>query len=127
MTPAAVKPSEASPPAVDASEALGAVVTSAMAVARAELRLAATEARAWLMKIGLGLILLWLSLSFGQVFVLLLALTPVLSQDHRWSLIGLTLLLSLVPTVSVSWLALRELRRLKELGHANEPRPDQRS
>jgi len=131
VKPAAVKPSEASPAspalALDASDALGAVVNSAAAVARAELRLAAAEARAWLTRIGLGLILLWLSLSLCQVFVLLLALTPVLSQDHRWTSLGLMLSLSLVPAVSVSLLALRELRRLKELGHGIGSHQDQRS
>jgi hypothetical protein len=127
--PAAVKPLEASPasPALDASDALGAVVNSAAAVARAELRLAAAEARAWLTRIGFGLVLLWLSLSLCQIFVLLLALTPVLSQDHRWTSLGLMLCLSLVPAVSVSWLAVRELRRLKELGHGIGSHRDQRS
>jgi len=122
-----VKPLPASPPAVDASDALTAVVNSVTAVARAELRLAAAEARAWLTRIGIGLILLWLSLSLLQVFVLLLALTPVLSQDHRWTMLGLMLLLSLLPTVSVFWLAVRELRRLKEPGNASESHHDQRS
>jgi hypothetical protein len=122
--PAAVTSAEASPHGVDASDVLTAVVNSAAAVARAELRLAATEARAWLTRIGVGLVMLWLSLSLLQVFVLLLALTPVLSQDHHWKLLGLMLLLSLVPAVSVSWLALRELRRLKELGHGPESHHD---
>ncbi len=122
-----MKPSEASPPALDAADALTAVVNSATAVARAELRLAAAEARAWLTRIGLGLFLLWLSLSLIQVFVLLLALSPVLSQDHRWPLLGLMLLLSLVPTVSVSWLAIRELRRLKEFGNGTDAHHHQSS
>ena len=124
--PVEVKSSQAAP-SVDASDALTAVVNSATAVARAELRLAAAEARAWLTRIAFGLVMLWLSLLLAQVFVLLVALAPVLSQDHRWTMLGLMLLLSLVPAVSVYWLAMRELRRVKELGNGTEPHHDHRS
>ena len=112
---------------MDASDALTAVVNSATAVARAELRLAAAEARAWLTRIGFGLVMLWLSLLLAQVFVLLVAVAPVLSQDHRWTVLGLMLFLSLVPAVSVFLLAMRELRRVKELGHGTAPHHDDRS
>ncbi len=124
--PVEVKSSPAAA-SVDASDALTAVVNSATAVARAELRLAAAEARAWLTRIAFGLVMLWLSLLFAQVFVLLMALAPVLSQDHRWTTLGLMLSLSLVPAVSVFWLAMRELRRFKELGNGTEPHHDHRS
>jgi hypothetical protein len=123
-----VKPSQASPEPVrdaDATDALAAVVNSATAVARAELRLMKAEAKAWLTRVGVSLGLLWLLLLLLQVFVLLLALTPVLAQEHPWQTWGLVLLLSLVPTASVGWLALRELRRLKELGNEGNADRDQ--
>jgi hypothetical protein len=105
-------------PATDTpAEAVAAVVDNVAALARAELRLAAMEAKAFMTRVGLGLVMLWLSLLLAQVFVLLAALSPVLLQDQRWTTVALTLLLSLVPTLVVSVLAVRELRRLKDLGH----------
>ena len=118
------KSSLASPSAVDASDALTAVVNSATAVVRAELQLAAVEAKAWLTRIGIGLALVWLSLSLILIFVLLLALTPVLAENHQWPILAVMLALSLLPTVGVSWLAWRELRRVKEPIHAGKPRHD---
>lgn len=103
------------------AEALAAVVDSVGRLARAELRLAAAEARAWLVRIGLGLVLLWLSLLLVQVFVCLLAVTPVLLVNHPWPNVVGALLLSLFLSVGVSLLAVRELRRLKDVGHDREP------
>ena len=123
-----VKPSQASPEPVrdvDATDALAAVVNSATAVARAELRLLKAEAKAWLTRVGLGLGLLWLFMLLLQVFVLVLALTPVLAQGRSWQTWGLMLLLSLVPTAAVGWLALRELKGLKELGNEGNADRDQ--
>jgi hypothetical protein len=123
-----VKPSQPSSESLrdaDATDALAAVVNSATAVARAELRLVKAEAKAWLTRVGLSLALLWLLLLFLQVFVLVLALTPVVAQDHPWQTWGLMLLLALVPPVSVGLLALRELRRLKELGNESNAHRDQ--
>jgi hypothetical protein len=120
-----VKPSQASPEPlrdVDASDALAAVVNSATAVARAELRLMKAEAKAWLTRVGLSLGLLWLFMLLLQIFVLVLALTPVLAQGRPWQTWGLMLLLSLVPTAVVGWLGLRELRGLKELGNEGNAR-----
>lgn len=130
MTQADVKPSQASPGPMrdgdtDATDALAAVVNSATAVARAELRLAKAEAKAWLTHAGSGLVLLWLSLLFLQVLVFVVALLPVLAQGYAWQTWGLVLLLALVPTVSVCWLALRELKRLKELGNESNAHRDQ--
>ncbi len=109
-----MKPSQASPPAIDTADALTAVVNSATAVARAELRLAAAEARAWLTRIGVGLVMLWLSLLLLQVCVLLFALLPVFAQNHHWTMLALMMFLALVPTVSVALFARRELKRLKD-------------
>jgi high-affinity K+ transport system ATPase subunit B len=100
------------------AEALAAVVENATALARAELRLAATEARAWLVRIALGLTLLWLSLLMVQVFVLVLALSPLALADRPWSSVLLALGLALVPTTLVALLAARELRKVKDLPHA---------
>jgi hypothetical protein len=128
VTPADVGPSQASPPPLgdaDATDALAAVVQSATAVARAELRLMKAEAKAWLTRAGVSLVLLWLSLHLSQVFVLVLALTPVLAQEHPWPTWGLVLLLSLLPTAAVGLLALRELKRLKELGNEGNAHRDQ--
>lgn len=113
---------EAEPPALadTPAEALTAVVDSLGRLARAELRLAATEARAWLLRIGFGLVLLWLSLLLVQVFVCLLAVSPVLLVQHPWPSVAAALLLSLVLAVLVSLLAVRELRRLKDVGHGRE-------
>lgn len=102
------------------AEAVAAVVESATALARAELRLAATEARAWLVRAGLGLIALWLSLLLLQVLVLLVALSPIVALRAPWPSVGAMLALALVPAVGGLFFARRELRRLKDLGHANE-------
>jgi hypothetical protein len=109
------------------AEALAGVVENATALARAELRLVATEARAWLVRVGLGLTMLWLSLLLIQVFVLLLALSPVLLKNAPWTSVGLMLLLSLVPTLAVLAFGLRELRRHKDVGHELHLDHDKRS
>lgn len=101
------------------ADALAAVLDNAAALARAEVRLAAAEARAWLIRIGFGLVLLWLALLLVQVFVLVLALSPVLVQSATWSRLGTMLALSLVPALAVTLLAVRELRRAKDLGNAD--------
>jgi putative superfamily III holin-X len=103
------------------AEALTAVVDSVGRLARAELRLAATEARAWFFRISFGLVLLWLSLLLVQVFVCLLAISPVLLATHPWPNVVAALLLSLVLAALVSLFAVRELRRLKDVGHDREP------
>lgn len=114
--------SEAQPRAVadNPAEALTAVVDSVGRLARAELRLAATEARAWLIRIGFGLVLLWLSLLLVQVFVCLLAVSPVLLTQHPWPSVAASLLLSLGLAAGVSLFAVRELRRMKDVGHDRE-------
>jgi hypothetical protein len=105
----------------NAAEAVAAVVDDVGRLARAELRLAATEARAWLVRIGLGLVLLWLSLLLIQVFVCLLALSPLLLVSYPWPSVALTLLLSVAIAAGVGFFAVRELRRLKDVGHDREP------
>lgn len=106
------------------AEAISAVVDSVGALARAELRLAAMEARAWLVRIGLGLVLLWLSLSLIQVFALLLAVSPILFVSHPWPSVALMLCSSLGLALVVSIFAGRELRRLKDVGQeANDLEP----
>jgi drug/metabolite transporter (DMT)-like permease len=123
-----VKPSQASPgPLRDAgaTDALAAVVESATAVARAELRLMKAEAKAWLTRAAVSLGLLWLSLLLLQVFVLVLALTPVLAHGHPWQTWGLMLLLALLPTATAGGLALRGLKRLKEFGNEGNADRDQ--
>jgi hypothetical protein len=104
------------------AEALTAVVDNVGRLARAELRLAATEARAWLVRIGFGVVLLWLALLLVQVFVCLLAISPVLLVEHPWPNVVAALLLSLTLAVLVSLFAVRELRRLKDVGHDREPK-----
>ena len=99
------------------AEALAAVVDNVTALARAELRLAAAEARAWLLRIGLGVALLWLGLMLTQVFALLVALSPVLLNAQSVTRVTLVLLLSLAPTLLVFLLFARELRKLKETTH----------
>jgi CDP-diglyceride synthetase len=109
------------------AEAVAAVVDSANALVRAELRLAATEARAWLFRIAFGLGLLWLSLLLAQVFVLLLALSPALLKEQPWTNVALMLALSLAPLLGAALLALRELHRIKDVSHAFPPPNEQRS
>ena len=96
------------------AEALAVVVDNVTALARAELRLAAAETRAWLLRIGLGVALLWLGLMLTQVFALLVALSPVLLNAQSATRVTLVLLLSLAPTLLVFLLFARELRKLKE-------------
>jgi Putative Actinobacterial Holin-X, holin superfamily III len=96
------------------ARALSSVVDSVTALARAEVKLAAAEARAWLLRVGLGLGLLWLALLLFQVFAFTLALAPVLLVDRSWTSVAWMLGLSAVPTLVVSLLAARELKKLKE-------------
>jgi hypothetical protein len=102
------------------AEAVAAVVEDAGRLARAELKLAATEARAWLTRIGSGLVLLWLSLLLVQLFVCLLALSPILLASHPWPSVVVSLALSLTMAAGTSLFAVRELRRLKDVGHDRE-------
>jgi Putative Actinobacterial Holin-X, holin superfamily III len=102
-------------------EAVAAVVEDLGRLARAELRLAATEARAWLTRIGFGLALLWLSLLLVQVFVCLVALSPLLLAGHPWPTVALSLALSLSMAAGTSLFAVRELRRLKDVGNERQP------
>ena len=99
------------------ADALAAVVDNAAALARAELRLAAVEAKATLIRLGLGLGLFGLSLLLAQVFALLLALSPILLKDQPWTSVTLMLGLSFVPLLVAAAFARRELRRLKDVGH----------
>ena len=112
-------PRESRPNPEHAADALAAVLENATALARAEVRLAAAEARAWLVRIGFGLVALWLALLLLQVFVLLLALAPVLSERVSWGGLAWMLALSLVPALVVLVFAVRELRRVKGMGHAD--------
>lgn len=106
---------------VNPAEALAAVVEDAGRLARAELKLAATEAKAWLTRIGFGLVLLWLSLLLVQVFVCLLVVSPILLVAHPWPSVVVSLALSLALAAGTSLFAVRELRRLKDVGHDREP------
>jgi hypothetical protein len=95
------------------AQALAAVFDNATALARAELRLGAAEARTWLVRMSFGLVLVWLALLLVQVFVLLLALTPLLLKYQPVGTVLLVLALALVPTLGVAGLAAYELRRKK--------------
>lgn len=97
-------------------EALAAVVDNVGALARAELRLAAMEARAFIARIGAGLVLLWLALLLVQVFACLLALSPILFGSHPWPSVAWALGISFGLALLVSVCAARELRRLKDMG-----------
>jgi len=99
------------------AEALSAVVDNVTALARAELRLAAAEAKAWLTRIALSAVLLWLGLLLTQVFVLMLALSPVLLDAQSPARVTVAVLLALAPTLLVFLLLARELRKLKETSH----------
>lgn len=115
----AASPRESRPSPEPTADALAAVLDNATALARAEVRLAAAEARAWLVRIAFGLVALWLALLLLQVFVLLLALAPVLSERTSWGGLAWMLALSLAPALIVLFFAVRELRRVKGSGHAN--------
>ena len=97
-------------------EALAAVVDNVGALARAELRLAAIEARAFIARMGAGLVLLWLALLLIQVFACLLALSPILLESRPWPSVVWMLGISLGLALGVSVFAARELRRLKDMG-----------
>lgn len=108
-------PRESRPSPEHAADALAAVLDNATALARAEVRLAAAEARAWLVRIGFGLTALWLALLLLQVFVLVLALSPVLAQNSSWGTLGSVLALALAPAAIMSFIAARQVRRLKDV------------
>lgn len=97
------------------SDALATVIDNATELARAELRLAAAEAKAWLIRAGLGLALVWLALLLTQVFVFVLALSPLALSNHSGPRVAIMLAASLMPVLVVSALAARELRTLKRL------------
>lgn len=101
------------------TEAVAAVIDNIGALARAELRLAATEAKAWLFRIGLGLVLLWLSVSLLQVFACLVAVSPLLFGSMPWPAVLTALAVSLGLSLTVSLCAVRELRRLKDPSDAH--------
>jgi hypothetical protein len=118
VTQLGVEPPRAAERAPDnPADAVAAVLDNAAALARAELRLAAAEAKAWLVRIGLGVSLLWLGLMLTQVFVLLAALSPVLLHTQPWPHVTLMLLLSLATTMGAFSFAARELRKLKDVRH----------
>ena len=99
------------------ADALATVIDNAAALARAELRLAAAEAKAWLVRIGLGVSLLCLGLLLTQTFVLLTALAALFVGTQAWPRVVLTLLLALAAPLAAFLFGARELRRLKELRH----------
>ncbi len=108
-------------------EALAAVVDNVGALARAELRLAAMEARAYVARVGVGLVLLWLSLLLIQVFACLLAMSPILFGSQPWPGVVWMLGISFGLAVGVSIFAVRELRRLKDIGHDAKHRESERN
>jgi hypothetical protein len=102
-------------------EALVMVVENATALAKAELRLAAAEGRAWMMKAGLGLGLLWLTLLLTQVFALTVVLSPLVLSSRPWPVAAAMLLASIIPLGLVGTLTLRELRSLRDVRKDLEP------
>ena len=112
MTPQVVESSPSLGGALDApAQAVASVIDNATALARAELRLGAAEARTWLVRMSVGLVLAWVSLLLVQVFVLLLALTPLFLEQHSLGRVLGMLALSLLPAVGVGAFAAFELRR----------------
>ena len=101
------------------AQALAAVVETATALARAELRLAAAETRAWVTRAAVGVTLLWFSLLLAQIFVLVLALSPLAAGDHPLPRVLAMLGLPLIPALVLFACAMRALRRLKVPGDAN--------
>jgi hypothetical protein len=93
--------------------ALSSVAESTLALARAEVRLAIAEARAWVVQVGWGLGLLWLSLLLAQVFVLLAALSPIFFSIWPWAVVAAALGISLGASLVTFGLAVRELRQVK--------------
>lgn len=121
MNPTVVEATDSSrAPSDSPARALASVVDNVTALARAELKLAGVATRAWLIRAGLGVGLLWLALSLIQVFALALALTPVLLVDKPWpSVLGM-LLISALPATGAAIFAARELRKLKDIRDAND-------
>ena len=94
------------------ASSLTTVAESTLALVRAEVRLALTEGRAWLTRLGWGLGLLWLGLLLTQVFSLLAALSPILLDTRPWYQVAAVLMLSLVPALLALGFAARELRKV---------------
>ena len=68
-----------------------------------------------MVRAGLGLILVWLALLLTQVFVLVLALTPLALSGYSTPRVAAMIAASLLPALLVSAFAVRELRGLKHL------------
>jgi hypothetical protein len=113
-------PESSGAPSDTAAQALSSVVDNVTALARAELELAAAEIKSWLLRAGIGVALLWLALSLLQVFVLALALTPVLLVDKPWTSVVCMLLVSALPAAGVAVFAARALKKLKEPGNERD-------
>jgi hypothetical protein len=94
-------------------DALSSVAESTLALARAEVRLAVAESKAWALQIGRGLGLAWLGLLLAQVFVLLAALSPIFFTLWPWPVVVAALVIALAAMLVAGGLAIRELRKVK--------------
>jgi uncharacterized integral membrane protein len=97
------------------SRALSAAAESAVALAKAEVKLAASEAKAWFSRIGLGAVFMWVASVLVQIFLLVLVLTPFLLSFRPWPIVVGTLGLGLLLAAVAGLVAMREFRRLRHL------------
>lgn len=99
----------------DAAHSLSIVAESAVALAKAELKLAVSEGKAWFSRIGMGVLFAYLGLLFAQASILLIALTPILIGFRPWPLVALSVALGVVPAIIFFLVARWEFGRLKGL------------
>jgi len=99
----------------DAAHSLSVVAESAVALAKAELKLAVSEGKAWFSRIGMGLLFAYLGLLFAQASILLIALTPILLGFRPWPIVLLSVGLGVVPAAILFLVARWEFGRLKAL------------
>ncbi len=104
-----------SQPAEQAGHSLVLVAESAVALARAELKLAISEGKVGLARLGPVAVLVGFGILFTQVSVLLIALSPILLGFRPWPMVLLSVELALIPAVLCFLGARRYWRRARRV------------
>jgi hypothetical protein len=101
-------------PLDDATRSVSNVVSNAIALAKAELRLAVSIAKTQLAKFALATALAGLGLCFVHAAIFLIALSPVLANFNPWPSVVLCIALAVVPGAALllwaRYLFLKEAR-----------------
>jgi uncharacterized membrane protein YqjE len=98
-------------PIRDTAHSLLTVARSALDLAKAELQLAALEAKGAAGKFATALALACVAVVFGQIALLMLALTPVLLASHPWPLVLASLAIPTLGALGTGLAARQAFRR----------------